>query len=72
MYFNTPSLTSIMYGNDSRCLKKALKTAPLTKKHRRELIIQAHRENPELSNREIGRRLKVNYEVVRQMRARMI
>ena len=53
-------------------LKKAMRAAPVTRKHRRELVIQALRENPELSNREIGRRLKVNYEAVRQMRSRMI
>ena len=34
-------------------------------------IIQALRDNPELSNREIGRRLKVNYEMVRNWRAKL-
>ncbi len=50
-------------------LKKAIQAAPVTKKRRRELVIQALRENPELSNKEIGRRLKVNYETVRSWRA---
>ncbi len=53
------------------CLKKALRTAPVTKKRRNELITQALSENPELSNREIGRRLKVNYATVRQIRKGM-
>lgn len=48
-------------------LRKAIRAAPLTTKRRRELVIQALRENPELSNREIGRRLKVNYEVIRRV-----
>ncbi len=51
-------------------LRKAIRAAPLTRKRRRELIIQALRDNPELSNREIGRRLKVNYETVRRWRAK--
>ncbi len=50
-------------------LRTAIGAAPLTRKRRRELIIQALRENPELSNREIGRRLKVNYETVRRYRS---
>ena len=49
-------------------LKKAIRAAPVTKRRRQELVIQALRENPELSNREIGRRLKVNYEMVRRVR----
>jgi len=49
-------------------LKRAIRAAPLTRKRRRELVIQALRENPELSNREIGRRVGVNYEMVRLMR----
>ncbi len=52
-------------------LKKAIGTAPLTRKRRRELVIQALRENPELSNREIGRRLGCNYEMVRQVRMKL-
>lgn len=52
-------------------LRKAMGAAPLTKKRRRELVIQALRESPELSNRELGRRLKVNYEVVRQVRLKL-
>ena len=47
-------------------LKRAIGGAPVTRKRRRELVIQALRENPQLSNREIGRRLKVNYETVRR------
>ena len=42
--------------------------APVTRKRRRELVIQALTENPGLSNRELGRRLKVNYETVRRVR----
>lgn len=52
-------------------LGQAIKTAPVTKKRRRELILQALTENPKLSNREIGRRLGCNYEAVRQARKRM-
>ncbi len=52
-------------------LRKAIGSAPLTRKRRRELVIQALRENPELSNRELGRRLKVNYETVRRMRLKL-
>ena len=54
-----------------RKVKSVLAEAPLTKKRRRELIIQALTKHPELSNRAIGRRLKVNYESVRQLRKRM-
>ena len=50
------------------CLKKALRTAPVTKKRRRELITQALTESPELSNREIGRRLGCNYAAVGRVR----
>ncbi len=53
------------------CLKKALRTAPVTKRRRRELITQVLTEHPELSNREIGRRLECQYETVRQIRKRM-
>ena len=49
-------------------LRKAIGAAPVTRKRRQELVIQALRENPEMSNREIGRRLKVNYETVRRVR----
>ncbi len=49
-------------------LRKAIGAAPLTRKRRRELVIQALKEAPHLSNREIGRRLKVNYETVRRVR----
>ena len=49
-------------------LRKAIRTAPVTRRRRRELVIQALTEHPELSNREIGRRLKVNYEAVRRYR----
>ena len=52
-------------------LGQAIKTAPVTKKRREELITHALRESPELNNREIGRRLKVNYATVRQIRKRM-
>ncbi len=52
-------------------LKKAMGAAPVTRKRRRELIIQAIRENPGLSNREIGRRVGVNYEMVRNCRAKL-
>lgn len=52
-------------------LQEAIQGAPLTKKRRRELVIQALRENPELSSREIGRHLKVNYETVRRFRLKM-
>ncbi len=50
------------------CLKKAIRTAPVTRRRRRELVIQTLTEHPELSNREIGRRLKVNYATVRRVR----
>ena len=52
-------------------LRKAIRTAPVTLKLRKELIAQALTENPELSNREIGRRLQVNYESVRRVRKLM-
>lgn len=58
-------------GRARKGLQKAIGAAPLTRKRRRELVIQALRDNPELSNREIGRRLKVNYEVVRQLRMKL-
>ena len=50
------------------CLKKAIRTAPVTKKRRRELISQVLTEHPELSNRKIGRRLGCNYAAVRRWR----
>jgi len=53
------------------CLKKALRTAPVTKKKRRELITQALTEHPELSNRKIGQHLGCHYDSVRQIRKRM-
>ena len=55
-------------------LCKAIKAAPvkeLAKELRHERISQALTENPELSNREIGRRLKVNYETVGRVRKLM-
>ena len=54
-----------------RGLKKAIGAAPVTKQRRQELVIRALRENPELSNREIGRRVGVNYEMVRSWRAKL-
>ena len=51
-----------------RGLKKAIGAAPVTRERRRELVIQALRDNPQLSNREIGRRVGCNYEMVRQLR----
>ncbi len=53
-------------------MRKALRAAPVTRKCRQELIIQALIDHPELSNREIGRRLKVNYETVRQARLKLV
>ncbi len=52
------------------CLKKAIETC-LSKEQRRELILKTLQEHPELSNREIGWRLKVNYETVRQLRMKL-
>ncbi len=40
-----------------RRVKSILEEAPLSMERRRELVIEALRENPELSNREIGRRI---------------
>ena len=51
-------------------LRKAMKARP-AKELRHERITQALTENPVLSNREIGRRLEVNYEAVRQVRKRI-
>ena len=54
-----------------RGLRKAIQAAPVTRKRRRELVTQSLKETPHLSNREIGRRLKVNYEMVRNCRAKL-
>ena len=54
-----------------RRIKSVLEEAPLSMERRRELVIEALRENPELSNREIGRRLDVGYETVRRLRLKM-
>ncbi len=51
-------------------LCKAIKARP-ARKLRNERITQALMENPELSNREIGRRLECQYETVRQVRKQM-
>ena len=53
------------------CLKKALRTAPVTKKRRKELILQVLKEHPEFSNRKISRRLGCYPESVRRLRKRM-
>ena len=64
-----------IYGIESNlahcCLKEALRTAPVTKQRRRELILQVLAVHPEWSNREIGRRLECQYETVRQVRMRI-
>ena len=52
-------------------LKRAIETASGSKERRRELILKTSQEHPELSNREIGRRVKVNYETVRQLRIQL-
>ncbi len=55
-------------------LRKAIKASPvkeLAKEIRIERITQALTEHPELSNRELGRRLKVNYETVGRVRKQM-
>lgn len=55
-------------------LCKAIRATPvkeLAKELRRERITQALTENPELSNREIGRRLKVDYGTVGRVREGM-
>ena len=49
-------------------MRKAIRKAPVTRERRQELVVQAIRENPELSNREIGQRVGCNYETVRQVR----
>ncbi len=54
-----------------RRVKSVLEEATLSMEHRRELVIEALRENPELSNREIGRRLDVGHETVRQLRLKI-
>ena len=53
------------------CLEKAIERAPVTRRRRRELVIQALTEHPELSNREIGRRLGCSYATVGGVRKRM-
>ena len=55
-------------------LRKAIKARPvkeLIKDLRLKRIAQALTEHPELSNREIGRRLKVSYETVGRVRKQM-
>ena len=55
-------------------LRKAIKASPvkeLAKELRIERITQALTEHPELSNRELGRRLKVDYGTVGQIRKQM-
>jgi len=55
-------------------LCKAIKASPvkeLTKEIRIERISQALMKNPELSNREIGRRLRCGHEAVRRVRKLM-
>ncbi len=51
-------------------LRKAMKARP-AKELLHERIVQGLTENPELSNREIGRRLGCNYETVRRVRKLM-
>ena len=53
------------------CLKKSLRTAPVTRRRRRELVIQALTEHPEWSNREIGRRLGCSNSTVGGVRKRI-
>ncbi len=52
------------------CLKKAIETC-LSREQRRELILKALQEHPGLSHRELGRRLEVSYETVRQLRMKL-
>ena len=52
-------------------LRKAIRTAPVTRRRRRELVLQALREHPELSNRKIARSLGCSYATVGQIRKRM-
>lgn len=54
-----------------RRVKSVLERAPLSRQSRREPVLQALRENPHLSNREIGRRLDVEYETVRRWRLKI-
>ncbi len=53
------------------CLKKAIETC-LSREQRRELILKALQEHPGLSHRELGRRLEVSYETVRQLRMKLV
>ena len=55
----------------SRCLKKAIRTAPITRERRKEMIFQTLIQHPKWSNRKISRHIKVNHETVRQIRKRM-
>ena len=64
-----------IYGVDAAFARQELCRAMVARPARElrdELIIQALTENPGLSNREIGRRLKCQYEVVRQVRMRLL
>ncbi len=57
---------------DKNCAKpQARPVKELAKELRHELIAHTLTENPELSNREIGRRLAVNYETVGRVRKLM-
>ncbi len=63
-----------VYGVDPTFARQELCKAILARparELRNERITQVLTENPELSNREIGRRLKVNYEAVRSWRVRL-
>ena len=63
-----------VYGVDSSSAREELCEAMVARparELRNERIAQALTENPELSNREIGRRLGCQYETVRQVRMRM-
>lgn len=62
------------YGVDAAFARNELGKAMVARPARElrdERITQALTENPELSNREIGRRLECQYEVVRQVRKGM-
>ena len=54
-----------------RHLDKALKSVCITREQRRLMILEALKQEPHLSNREIGRRLGVGYEAVRQVRMKL-
>ena len=55
-----------------RELEQAIRTAPVTLKLRKELITQALRESPELSDRKIGRQLGCSYATVGRLRNLML